>query len=135
MNGFYCDWDIKSLGGNITYIDHELVYSFCYKDNTVGKTKDKPTEYSFLPIKNCFNNLDLWWCTIEIVGATPVEILRSILLELCGCISEGMELAFTDSAMNLICHVFVGIYQDSRRQSEHDVPGLSLSRHGWMYAK
>ena len=35
-----------------------------------------------------------------------------------------MELTFTPSAMDLLSHVVVGIHQDSRRQSEREMPDL-----------
>ena len=40
------------------------------------------------------------------------------------CITEGMELTFTSSVMDMISHVVVGIHQNPRRQSERDTPDL-----------
>ena len=57
-------------------------------------------------------------------NATPARILYAVLRGLCEYIPEGMELIFTASAMDLISHVVVGINQDSRQQSQQDMPGL-----------
>ena len=39
-------------------------------------------------------------------------------------IAEGMDLAFTASAMDLLSHGVVCIHQDSRRKSQRDMPDL-----------
>ena len=46
-----------------------------------------------------------------------------------------MELTFTPGSMDLISQVVVGIYEDSRRQSERDVPDLGPFCHGSMSVK
>ena len=53
----------------------------------------------------------------------------------CDYIAEDMKLTFTLGSMDIISHVVVGIYEDSRRQSERDVPDLGPFRHGLMSAK
>ena len=60
-------------------------------------------------------------------GATPVEILHTVLLDLCKYIAEDTELAFITSAMDLIYHVVVGMHQDFRRQNERDMRDLDPS--------
>ena len=44
----------------------------------------------------------------------PAENLHAILLGLCEYISEGLELTFNTSTIDIISHVVVGIYEDSR---------------------
>ena len=46
-----------------------------------------------------------------------------------------MEMMFTTLAMDLMYDVTVGIYEDSRRQSERDLPDLGPFRHGLMSVK
>ena len=44
-------------------------------------------------------------------------MLHVVLLGMCDYIAEGMELTFTPGSV-------VGIYEDSRRKSERDLPDL-----------
>jgi hypothetical protein len=46
-----------------------------------------------------------------------------------------MELTFTQSGLDQISHFVVGIYNDSRRQSERDIPDLGPFKHGLMSVK
>ena len=71
----------------------------------------------------------------NIYGATPAELLHAVLLGLCEYISEGMDMLFTKSAIDLVSSVVVGIYNDSRRQSERDLPDLGPFRNGLMSVK
>ena len=71
-----------------------------------------------------FYNISFGGCERNVYGATPVEILHAVLLRLCEYIAEGTEMMFTTSGMDLISDVTVGIYEDSRRQIEHDLPDL-----------
>ena len=135
MNGLCRDCDIKPDDGDNTCIGQELICSYHVKDMFVGKTKEELNEYSFLPINNCFHQLSFGGCDRNIYGATPAEVLHAVLLGLCDYIADGMELTFTPGSMDLISNVVVGIYEDSRRQSERDLPDLGPFRHGLMSVK
>ena len=135
MRGLCRDCDIKPADGDNTCISQELICSYHVMDTFVGKTEEELNEYSFLPISNCFHQLSFGGCNRNIYGATPAEVLHAVLLGLCDYIAEGMELTFTPGSMDLISHVVVGIYKDSRRQSERDLPDLGPLRHGLMSVK
>ena len=135
MSGLCRDCDIKPADGDNTCIGQELICSYHVMDTFVGKTEEELNEYSFLPISNCFHQLSFGGCNRNIYGATPAEVLHAVLLGLCDYIAEGMELTFTPGSMDLISHVVVGIYEDSRRQSERDLPDLGPFRHGLMSVK
>ena len=51
---------------------------------------------------------------------------------LCEYIAEGMDLLFTKSAIDLVSSVVIDIYNDSRRQSERDLPDLGPFRNGFV---
>lgn len=68
-------------------------------------------------------------------SATPVEILYAVLIGLCKYITEGMNMTFTQSALDLISHGIVGIYEDPRRKSERDLPDIGKFRNGLMSVK
>ena len=59
-------------------------------------------------------------------GGTSAKILHAVLLGICEYIAEGAKSTFTASAMYMMSHIIVGIYEDSRRQSERDLPDLGL---------
>lgn len=66
----------------------------------------------------------------NIYGATPVEILHAILLGLCEYISEGIDLIFTHLSLDLISHVYLGIYKHSKRQNECNIPDIGPFKNG-----
>lgn len=72
---------------------------------------------------------------MNIDDATPTELLHAVVSGLYENITEGMELTFTPSPMDLISQVDFGIYQDSRRQSEYDLPALDSFHHELMSIK
>ena len=135
MKGLCRDCNVSPDDGDNTCIDKELICSFHMKQNIEGKEIDELNEWSFLPINNCFHNISFGGCDRNIYGATPAEILHAVLLGLCEYIAEGMEMIFTQSALDLISHVIVGIYEDSRRQSERDLPDIGPFRNGLMSVK
>ena len=65
-------------------------------------------------------------------GATPAEILHTVLLGLCEYIADAMGLVFTDGAFDHISQTFPGIYNDSRRQSKRNLPEVGPFCHGIM---
>ena len=75
-------------------------------------------ECYLLPIRNYFHDLSFVGCSRNISGGTLSEILHVILLVLCEYISEGLKITFTNSTIDIISHVVVGIYEDSHQQSE-----------------
>ena len=74
-------------------------------------------------------------CKRNIYGATPPEILHAVLLGLCEYISESIELTFTESSICMISQTVVGIYHNSRRQSERGLPDMSPFKKGLFSVK
>ena len=99
-------------------------------DDVLNKNKEELEEYSFLPVDNCFSHISFGGCNRNIYGATPAEILHAVLLGLCEYISEAIDLIFTQTCMEMISQVVVGIYRDSKRQSERDLPDIGPFRSG-----
>ena len=135
MKGLCRDCNVSPDDGDNTCIDKPLICSFLRKDNIEGKEKEELNEWSFLPINNCFHNISFGGCERNIYGATPAEILHAVLLGLCEYIAEGMEMIFTLSALDSISLFIVGIYEDSKRQSERDLPDIGPFRNGLMSVK
>ena len=103
---------IQTINGSYifdTSRNNECVYTI------IGKTEDDFEEYSSLPIKNCFNGLSFGGYTRGIYGSTLAETLHTILFGFYDYIPEGVEFNFTGSEIDLLSHVVVSIYQDSRR--------------------
>ena len=69
-------------------------------------------------------------CNRNIYGATPAEILHAVLLGLYEYISEAIDLIFTPACIDMISEVVVGIYKDSKRQSERDLPDIGPFKTG-----
>ena len=132
MKGLCRDCDVTPKDGDDTCIDRPLLCKFLTKNDVVGKSKDELNDYSFLPIKNCFHGISFGGCERNVYGATPAEILHAVLLGLCEYIADAMELIFTDGSFDLISQTVVGIYNESRRQSERDLPDLGPFRQGIM---
>ena len=135
MKGLCRDCDISPEDGDDVCIEKDLICSFHSIDTIVGHSKEELDKYSFLPIRNCFTDLSFGGCSRNIYGATPAEILHAILLGLCEYISESMELTFTDSSIYIISKTVVGIYENSRRQSERDVPDMGPFKKGLFSVK
>ena len=135
MKGLCRDCNISPQDGDNVCLDSELMCSFHSVHTIVGRTKDELDAYSFIPIHNCFSDLSFGGCPRNIYGATPAEILHSILLGLCEYIAESMELIFTDASMYLISQTVVGIYENSRRQSERDLPDMGPFKKGLFSVK
>ena len=135
MKGLCRDCNIAPNDGDNVCMNKELMCNFHSIDTIVGCSKTELDKYSFLPIHNCFTDLSFGGCPRNIYGATPAEILHSILLGLCEYIAESMELIFTDSSMYLISKTVVGIYENSRRQSERDLPDMGPFKKGLFSVK
>ena len=135
MKGLCRDCDVSPDNGDNTCIDTELICSFHRKENIEGKETDELNQWSFLPINNCFHNISFGGCDRNIYGATPAEILHAVLLGLCEYIAEGMDMIFTQSALDSISYFIVGIFEDSKRQSERDLPDIGPFRNGLMSVK
>ena len=56
--------------------------------------------------------------------------MHTVLLGICDYIKEAIELMFTQSSMDQISYVVVGIQKDIRRQSDRSLPGMSPFRNG-----
>ena len=82
------------------------------------KFKDEIDEYSFILIQNYFLNLSFGGYPRNMYSGTPDEILHAVLLDLCECIDEDVKLTFNASAMDMMSHMIVGIYEESQYQSE-----------------
>ncbi len=65
-----------------------------------------------------------------IYGATPAEILHAVQLGLCEYLADAIDLMFTKTSVDIISSVVAGIYRDSRRQSERDLPNIGAFRNG-----
>ena len=87
------------------------------------------------PSKNCFTYISFVGCQCSIYGGIPAEIVYAVLLGLCEYIAEIMTLTCTLSEIGMISHIVVGIYKDSRYQSERDLPDLGSFRNGLIYVK
>lgn len=111
-------------------IDQQLVCSFHLKQNIVGKSKEELDLYYFLPINKYFQNLSSGGYERSIYGATSGTILHTLLLGLCEYRADGMQLIFTQSGLDLIFYVMLGIYEDSRRQSDGLMYVTSLKAEG-----
>ena len=135
MNGLCRDCDVKPELGDDTCIDRNLMCKFITKDDVAGKDAATLNENSFLPINNCFHDISFGGCDRNVYGATPAELLHAVLLGLCEYIAEGMELLFTQGSLDLISAVVIGIHNDSRRQSERDMPDIGPFRNGLMSVK
>ena len=59
-----------------------------------------------------------------ICGGTPAEIVHAVSLGLCQYVVKGVDLTFTQSTLDQMSHFVVGIYNDSKHQSERDIPHL-----------
>ena len=130
MHGLCRDCNISPADRDNIYISSGLKCDYITIHDIVGKTKEHTESFSFIPINNCFTHLSFGGYPRSIYGGTPAEIVHTVLLGLCEYIIESMELKFTLSAIDMISHVVVGIYKDSRRQSEHDLPDLDPFRNG-----
>ena len=135
MKGLCRDCNISPNDGDNVCLNKELMCKFHSTETIVGCSKTELDKYSFLPIRNCFTNLSFGGCPRNIYGATPAEMLHSILLGMCEYIAESMELIFTDSSMYLISKTVVGIYENSRRQSERDLPDMGPFQKGLFSVK
>ena len=135
MGGLCRDCNIPPADGDDICMDRPLKYKFIRKQDIIGKDKDELDKMSFIPINNCFHHLSFGGCDRNIYGGTPAEMLHAVLLGLCDYISEGLETLFTQSSLDLISHVVVGIYHNSRRQSERNLPSMGPFRNGIMSIK
>ena len=99
-------------------------------DDVLNKSKEELEKHSFLPIDNCFSHISFGGCNRNIYGGTPAEMLHAVLLGLCEYISEGIDLIFTPMCIEMISQVIVGIYRDSKRQSERDLPNIGPFKNG-----
>ena len=130
MKGLCRDCDISPENSDKTCIDSPLLCQFITKNDVEGKDKEELDQISFIPIHNCFSKLSFGGDPRGVYGGTPAEILHAVLLGLCDYISEGIELMFTQTCMELISHVVAGIYKDGKRQSERTLPNISPFRNG-----
>ena len=106
--------------------------SWIKKSDVEGQSKVELDKISYLKIDNCFSKQCFGGCNRGIHGATPSEILHSIQLGLCEYVADSLNYTFTQSALDIISNTVVGIFQDSYRQSERDLPDLGPFRNGLM---
>ena len=130
MKGLCRDCTISPNDGDDVCLGQALKCQFITMDDVLNKNKEELEEYSFLPINNCFNHISFGGCKRNIYGATPAEILHAVLLGLCEYISEAIDLIFTQTCIEMISQVVVGIYRDSKRQSERDLPDIGPFKTG-----
>ena len=101
----------------------------------LNKTQEELGSKLFLKINNCFSHLSFGGCPRNVYGGTPPEILHAFLLGLCDYIAEGMHFLFTKLTIDTISQVVAGIYTDSNRQSERDLPDMGPFRNGLIDVK
>ena len=135
MKGLCRDCNAKPSDSDGTLIWEYLDCTFHKLGNIIGRTKEQLDKYSFLLINNYFHSISFRGCDRNLYVATPAEILHPVLLELCEYIAEGMEMTFTTSATVLTSDVTMGMYENSRWQSERNLPDLGTFRHGLMSVK
>ena len=135
MNGLCRDCDISPDDGDDTCIEKELICNFIRKEDVEGKSEEELNRFSYLPVDNCFAHQCFGGCDRGIHGATPAEILHSIQLGLCEYIAESLIMIFTPSSIDIISNTVVGIFENSHRQSERDLPNLNSFRQGLMSVK
>ena len=130
MNGSCRDCDIKPYDDDNICIDQELMCNFIKKYYIIGETEEQMEKYSLLSVRNVFHGLSFGGCSRNIYGGTPAENLHTIILGLCEHTLEVLEPTFTTSTIDMISDIVVGIYKDSSRQNERDVPDLGSFRNG-----
>ena len=135
MKGLCRDCNISPQDGDDVCLDTPLKCNFLTKDDVLNKTQEELDYISLLKINNCFSHLSFGGCPRNVYGGTPPEILHAFLLGLCDYIAEGMHFLFTKSAIDTISQVVVGIYADSNRQSERDLPDMGPFRNGLIDVK
>ena len=135
MKGLCRDCNISPQDGDDVCLETPLKCKFLTKDDVLNKTQEELDSISFWKINNCFSHLSFGGCPRNVYGGTPPEILHLFLLGLCDYIAEGMHFLFTKSAIDTISQVVVGIYADSNRQSERDLPDMGPFRNGLIDVK
>ena len=130
MKGLCRDCTISPIDGDDVCLGTPLKCRFITIEDVLDKSPEELEEYSFLPINNCFNHISFGGCNRNIYGATPAEILHAVLLGLCEYISEAIDLIFTPTCIEMISEVVIGIYKDSKRQSERDLPDIGPFKTG-----
>ena len=132
MKGLCRDCDISPNLGDDVCLDQELKCSFLNMNSVTNKSKLELEQLSLLPIKNCFHKLPFGGCKRNIYGGTPAELLHQVLLGLCEYIADSFNLIFTNIPQDLFSLTTSGIVQNSKRQSERDIPNLSAFKNGLM---
>ena len=129
------DCDVRPDDADDPCIGKELNCSFLNKRKIEGKSKEELDQFSYLYIENAFSRLSFGGCNRGIYGATPAEILHAIQLGLCEYVAESLDVFFTNSVLDIISYTVVGIFHNSHRQSERNLPGLGPFRQGLMSVK
>ena len=135
MKGLCRDCNIKPQDGDDPCLDKELLCSFLKKTDIEGKSKAEVEAHSYLYIRNAFSKMSIGGCERGIFGATPAEILHAIQLGMCEYVAESLDVLFTNASLDIISYTVVGIYHNSHRQSERNLPGLGPFRQGLMSVK
>ena len=113
MNGLCRDCNVSPMDGDNTYIGSHLKCKHTAVSDIGGQSDDHIEQYSCLPIDNCFTCISFGGYPRGIYGGTPAEIY-DMLLYLCQYVVEGVKLTYTQSALNQMSHVVVGVYNGSR---------------------
>ena len=132
MKGLCRDCNISPAQGDDICLDNKLICSFNELDNIMNQSKSELDKISFLSVRNCFNTMSFGGCKRNIYGATPPEMLHSVLLGLCEYIADSFNLIFTNIPQDLFSSTISGIIQNSKRQSERDIPNLNAFKNGLM---
>ena len=135
MKGLCRDCNIEPQEGDETCLDTELLCSFIKKSDIEGKSKEETEALSYMNLHNAFSKMSIGGCDRGIFGATPAEILHAIQLGMCEYVAESLDVLFTDASLDIISYTVVGIYHNSHRQSERNLPGIGPFRQGLMSIK
>lgn len=135
MKGLCRDCNISPHCAHDIFLDRPLLCDFYKKSDFTNTSKELLLQKSFLPIKNCFNELSFGACDRGIYGATPAEILHAIQLGLCEYCADAMDFFFTKSSMDIISHATCSIVSSGSRQSLRDLPDINPFKKGLMSVK
>ena len=118
------DCNVPSMQGD----DVNFVCQWTEKRHIQNKTKEELQLMSHHSIVNAFHDITFGWCSRNIHGNSPPELLHQIQLGICDDI--GKDLTFTSGGNTVISDTFKLIYPYASCQSNRDMPDLHTFRRG-----